>query len=106
MPPSVQRAWVDGSGPNRSPYGAAARCRSARITPGWTTAVRASGSSDTSRFIAREKSSTMPVETALPAHEVPAPRATSGVSVCRATWSASATSSAARGNTTTWGTSR
>ena len=46
IPPIVQRVCVDGSGPNRSPCGAAARCRSACTTPGWTTAVRASGSID------------------------------------------------------------
>ena len=37
IPPSVARSCVEGSGPNRSPCGAAARCRSDMMTPGSTT---------------------------------------------------------------------
>ena len=44
IPPSVARACVEGSGPNRRPCGAAAFCRLAITTPGSTRAVRASGS--------------------------------------------------------------
>ena len=78
IPPSVARACVDGSGPNRRPCGAAAFCRLAITTPGSMRAVRASGSMSRMRFTCREKSSTTPVPTALPATEVPPPRAVSG----------------------------
>ena len=76
------------------------------ITPGSMRAVRASGSISRTRFTCREKSSTMPVPTALPATDVPPPRDVSGVPVSRATSSAASTSSVSRGNTTTCGTTR
>ena len=38
IPPSVQRLWVEGSGPTRNPYGAATVLRSSSTTPGSTTA--------------------------------------------------------------------
>lgn len=106
IPPSVQRLWVDGSGPNRSPCGAAACCNRSRTSPGWTTAVRASESIPTSRFMCRVKSSTTPVPVACPAMDVPPPRATTGTPRSRHTSSTAATSSASLGATTPSGTLR
>ena len=97
---------MDGSGPNRSPYGAAARVIASSTAPGSTTAVRCSGSTDSTRFRCREVSSTSPVDSALPAIEVPAPRAVSGTPSSRQTASAATISSADRGNATTCGTTR
>ena len=54
----------------------------------------------------REKSSTMPEPTELPAMEVPPPRLVSGTPARRATSSAAAASSACRGKATTPGTTR
>ena len=106
MPPSVARDWVDGSGPNRSPCGAAAAWRLARITPGSTRAVRASGSRSRIWPRCREVSRTIPAPTALPAMDVPAPRVVSGVPVRRDTSAAARMSSVSRGKATTWGTTR
>ena len=103
MPPTVHRGWVEGSGPKRTPWGVTARCSTACTVPASTTAVRASGSTASTRFRWREKSSTMPRPIELPAIEVPAPREVSGVPVSRATASAAATSSACRGRTTASG---
>jgi hypothetical protein len=79
---------------------------SSRIAPGSTTAVRACGSTASTRFRCLEKSSTRPVPTALPAMEVPAPRQVTGTPSCRATASAAAASSTCRGKATTVGTTR
>ncbi len=106
IPPSVQRLWVEGSGPKRSPCGAAAPWRRSRTTPGWTTAVRVCGSRDTIRFMWRVKSRTTPVPVACPAMEVPPPRATTGTMWLRHTSSTAATSSASCGATTPTGTRR
>ena len=105
-PPMLARACDDGSGPNRSPCLAAAAVMSSRIAPGSTTAVRASGSTVSTRFRYREKSSTMPDPTELPAVEVPPPRLVTGTPVRRATSSAAAASSTCLGKTTTLGTTR
>ena len=105
-PPMVAREWVEGSGPNRSPWPAAAAVMWSRIAPGSTTAVRASGSTASTRFRCREKSSTTPEPTELPAMEVPPPRLVSGTPACRATSSAAAASSACRGKATTPGRTR
>ena len=105
-PPMLARACVDGSGPNRSPCPAAAAVMSSRIAPGSTTAVRASASTDRTRFRCREKSSTMPGPTALPAMEVPPPRQVTGTPNRVATWSAAAASSTCAGKATTLGTTR
>ena len=102
----LARACVDGSGPNRSPCPAAAAVMSSRIAPGSTTAVRASGSTESTRFRCREKSSTMPEPTALPAVEVPPPRLVTGRPNRVATPSAAAASSTCLGKTTTLGTTR
>ena len=106
IPPMLARECVDGSGPNRSPCPAAAAVMSSSIAPGWTPAVCASGSTPSTRFRCREKSSTRPAPTALPAIEVPAPRLVTGTPSPLATASAAAASSASRGNATTAGSTR
>ncbi len=106
IPPMVQRVWVEGSGPNLSPCGAAARWSTACTTPGWTVAVRASGSTESTRLRYLEVSTTMPGPTALPAIDVPAPRIVTGAPDARATSSTAWISSVERGRTTTWGTTR
>ncbi|CAM5670428.1 hypothetical protein SFUMM280S_01902 [Streptomyces fumanus] len=106
MPPSVQRLWVEGSGPKRRPCGAAASWSRSSTSPGCTTAVRAAGSRASSRFMCRVKSSTTPVPVACPAIEVPPPRGTTGTPCARHTSSTAATSSASRGATTPSGTRR
>ena len=98
--------WVEGSGPNRRPCGAAARCSWACTTPGSTVAVRASGSIARTRLRCLLNSSTTPVPTALPAIEVPAPREVSGTPRVRQTSSVAATSSTSRGRTTAVGVTR
>ena len=79
---------------------------SSRVAPGSATAVRACGSTDSTRFMCREKSSTMPEPTELPAVEVPPPRQVSGTPNCVATCSAAAASSACLGKATTLGSTR
>src|SRR3954451_20307808 len=106
IPPIVQRLCVLGSGPKRSPCGRAAACSAACTTPGSTTAVRASGSIDRTRDRCRLVSTTTPVPTALPAIEVPAPRAVSGTPSSRQTASAATISSGCRGRTTARGRTR
>ena len=61
------------------------------------------GRCDSTRLRCREVSTTMPVPTALPAIDVPAPRMVSGVPVSRATARSAASSSTCRGRTTTCG---
>jgi len=105
-PPMVAREWVEGSGPNRSPYRAAAAVMSSRTVPGSTSAVCSCGSTEMTLFRCRDRSSTTPVESALPAIEVPPPRLTIGAFSSRQTPSAATISSALRGNATTSGTTR
>ncbi len=106
MPPRVQREWVEGSGPKVSPYGRAASRSRSSTRPGWTTAVRASGSSDTRAFMCRVRSSTTPTPVACPAIDVPPPRGTTGTPASAQIRSAAATSCASRGATTPTGTRR
>ncbi len=106
IPPMVQRVCVEGSGPKRRPWAVAALWRVACTVPGSTVAVPASGSRDSTRLRWREVSTTMPVPTALPAIDVPAPRMVSGVPLSRATATVAASSSTERGRTTTCGTTR
>ncbi|BDZ44908.1 hypothetical protein GCM10025866_08170 [Naasia aerilata] len=106
MPPSVQRLWVDGSGPKRRPWTRAAACRSASTTPGCTRAVRATGSISSTRFRWRLVSTIHPAPTALPATEVPPPRAVSGVRVRRASSTIATTSASEAGKSTACGTTR
>ena len=106
MPPIVHRLWVDGSGPKRRPWTAAARCTSSRTAPGSTTAVAASASMERMPRRCREKSTTIPGPTAFPAIEVPAPRAVTGIPAVRLTSTIACSSSAWRGKTTTSGSTR
>jgi hypothetical protein len=106
IPPSVARFWVDGSGPNRSPWGRAAACSELITTPGSTTAVRASGSISPMAVRCVDVSTTIPGPIALPATDVPPPRSVSGVPVVRATSATARRSSVSRGKTTTCGTTR
>ena len=106
MPPTVQRVWLDGSGPYRRPCGAAARCSDAWTTPGSTTAVRASGSIAWMRLRCLAKSTTTPAPTELPAMDVPAPRAVIGTPVVAQASTTASTSSTCLGRTTTCGTTR
>src|SRR5690625_4401708 len=85
MPPMVARLAVEGSGPNRKPCGASAFCKSLSTTPGCTTAVCCSTLISSTWFIYREKSSTNPGPTELPAHEDPPPRGSNGDEHSRAT---------------------
>ena len=106
IPPTVQRLCVDGSGPTRSPWTAAARLRSSRTVPGSTVAVRASGSSARTPARCRERSTTSPDPIALPAMLVPAPRIVSGTPASAASATTSARSSRSRGATTAAGSTR
>src|SRR6266568_3660036 len=106
MPPSVQRLWVDGSGPTSRPWAAAARRRSSRTRPGSTRARRRSGSSSTIRFRCREQSTTTPRPTACPPMLVPPPRKVSGTPAWRQTASVASTSAVSRGKATPSGTQR
>lgn len=106
IPPSVHRLCVDGSGPNVSPYGRTASRSTSSTRPGWTTAVRASTSTESRDRRCRVKSRTTPVPVAWPAIDVPPPRGTTGTPCSRQTASAAATSSASRGATTPYGTRR
>src|SRR5215211_1770263 len=106
MPPRVQRLWVEGSGPKRSPCGRAAAWRSSSTTPGWTVAVAASGSRASTRRRCRDRSMTTPGPTALPAIEVPAPLAVSGTPSPRQVSTTATTSSRSRGKTTSSGATR
>ena len=92
IPPSVQRLCVDGSGPNVSPYGAAAARRSSSTTPGWTRAVARSGSMLSTDRRCREKSMTTASLTACPPMLVAAPRGSTGTSCRRHTSSVASTS--------------
>ena len=106
IPPMVQRLWVEGSGPKRSPYGATAACSEDWTTPGCTVAVRPSGSTAVIACRWRAVSSTSPAPTALPAHEVPAPRVVTGIRTARAASSTATVSSTERGWATACGTTR
>jgi len=58
IPPSVQRSWVTGSGAKVRPWRSAALRRLSSTTPGWTRAMRRSGSIDAIRVRWRETSIT------------------------------------------------
>ena len=105
-PPMVARECVDGSGPKRRPCGAAAAVIESRTVPGSTTAVCSSASTLSTRLRYRDRSSTTPVLSELPAIEVPPPRGTMGTPSFRQTSSAATISSACLGNATTAGTTR
>jgi hypothetical protein len=103
IPPMVARLLVEVSGPNISPYGAAARLSWSWTTPGWTRASRASRSSSMIRFMCREKSTTMASPTVCPARLVPAPRGSTGTPRRSAAATMATTSSARFGNATASG---
>ena len=106
IPPTVHRLCVDGSGPTRRPWAAAARLTSSRTVPGSTVAVRASGSSARIPARCRERSTTSPGPIALPAMLVPAPRIVSGTPASAASATTAARSSRSRGATTAAGSTR
>ena len=85
--PAERAAGLGGRvGPEAQPVRARPRAAgSDRTTPGSTRAVRASGSTSRIRCEVPEKSRTTPVPTALPATEVPPPRAVIGTPASRAT---------------------
>ena len=104
MPPIVARLDVDVSGPNASPWAAAARLRSSCTTPGPTKARPPATSISWIASMWREVSSTMPrPPTAWPARLVPPPRVTTGTPKRAAARMAAATSSASRGKATSSG---
>ena len=101
IPPMVARLLVEVSGPNISPYGAAARLSSSCTTPTSTRAVRASGSSSRIRSRCREQSSTRPGADGLAGQAgAGAARGDRRRRAGSATRTAAATSSACRGKTT------
>ena len=86
IPPTVHRECVDGSGPTRSPWRAAAALTASRIVPGRTVTVRASTSSAVIPWRCRAASTTIPGPIALPAMLVPLPRIVSGTPAVEARW--------------------
>ena len=106
MPPTVHRDDVDGSGPSRSPNGRPAVCSCSCTTPGSMTAVRDSSSMEWIRLRCRATSITNPGPTALPAHEVPAPRAVIGIPTLSAARTTAISSSEVRGRATATGSTR
>lgn len=100
MPPMVARLEEDTSGAKRRLWGLRAAFSSSRTTPGWTRAVRASGSMARMRFRYFDVSITTPAPMACPAWEVPPPRGVSGTSWRDATFTVLTTSSTERGMTT------
>jgi hypothetical protein len=74
--------------------------------PGSTTAVLDSVSTESTRFMWREKSRTIPRPIALPAMEVPPPRPMTTTSAAAHSDTTVATSSALRGKTTAAGGTR
>ena len=100
MPPSVQRLCVAGSGPNVSPCASAADFSESHTAPGWTNAVRAAASTETTPPRYFEKSRTTATFTHWPHCEVPPPRGRSGAPCSRHRRTAATTSSYVRGSTT------
>jgi hypothetical protein len=106
IPPIVQRLCVDGSGAKCRPCREAMAFSTSGTTPGCTTAVCAPGSTDSTLFRYREKSTTRPSPQALPAMLVPAPRFVIATPSSAATPTAATAASTDRGRTTTSGTCR
>jgi hypothetical protein len=106
MPPSVQREWVAGSGANVRPCASAASRRASHTAPGSTRAVRATGSTASTRSRYFEQSMTTAALTLCPHIEVPAPRGRIAASCARQSATAATTSSALRGRITPTGTCR
>ncbi len=106
IPPTVHRSCVDGSGPTRRPWRAAATFTSSSTVPGRTVAVIPTGSKSRIPAMWRETSRTRPVPIALPAMLVPAPRIVTGTPDSAAIARAAAMSSASTGATTAVGRTR
>src|SRR5947208_2991943 len=100
----VDQGALAGSGGYHRPCSAQARRRSSLTTPGWTTAIRSSGSMAVIAFIASKETTTHP-STALapPDRPVPAPRATIGTPCSAHHWTIFRTSAVSRGRTTAAG---
>ena len=84
MPPMVAREEVETSTGNHSPVWRSCRFSSSSTMPGSTTQVRASGSTEISRFRCLEKSMTSARPTVWPDWEVAPPRGSSGTPSSRA----------------------
>ena len=106
IPPSVQFWCVAGSGPYRSPCGSSCRLSTSRTMPGSTTQVRASASTETSRWQYFDQSITTAALQHSPARLVPPPRDSTGAPSFRHTAMASTAASTVRGTTTPIGTCR
>jgi len=101
MPPKVAYACVDVSGANVSWWRSSVWSESwSRITPGWTRAVRASGSTSRISRMCLEWSTTTATLQVWPARLVPQPRGRTGAPCSRQAATAATTSSASRGSTT------
>ncbi len=74
--------------------------------PGWTRAVPRSGSMESTWLRWRPRSITTPGPTELPATDVPAPRAVTGIDSSRSAPNAATTSSVLSGKSTASGTTR
>ena len=106
MPPSVQRVCVAGSGANVRPCASAASRSASHTTPGSTRAVRATGSTASTRSRYFEQSMTTATLTLWPHIEVPPPRGRIGAPCARQSATAATMSSTLRGSTTPIGTCR
>ena len=100
FPPSVEIAWLPGSGGKSRPCAAAACASSIVFTPGSQTATSSAPLTSLSLFI-RTSTSTMPPRCGIvpPLRFVPEPRGTTGTRSSLASRSTPATSSAVAGNT-------
>ncbi|MEZ5286960.1 MAG: hypothetical protein R2712_19575 [Vicinamibacterales bacterium] len=99
MPPTVAAGRRDVRGEPQSVRGRSAALSSSSTTPGWTRAVRASGSIARTRLKNLDVSTTTPAPMAWPACEVPPPRGVIGTPWRAATSTVLTTSSAVRGMT-------
>ncbi len=106
IPPIVARDFDDGSGANARPCGRSSRARSSRTTPASTVAVRASGSTDSTRRRLRDVSMTRPSPIALPAMLVPPPRTVTGTARSAQARSSCCSSATSAGTATASGATR
>ena len=105
IPPTVQKAPLDGSTGKRSPRARAARSTSARSAPGPTRILRDNGCTSPIAFH-RLTSTMMPSPIAPPGMLLPDPRGISGSSVAAAQRTSAARSSASSGTATARGRMR
>src|SRR6266516_2172617 len=106
IPPIVQLTCVDGFGPTISPCRAAASLTRSSTAPGSSTAVFASGSSDSILLQYLVQSMTTASLQHCPARLVPPPRDSTGAPNSRHTPIASTAASTLLGSTTPTGTCR